>query len=157
MLELCYNDENRRDLRPFDRAYLVGELEASGLSFRRVAQPSGQLVCLLFAPVEGELVTNQSREVRRSIVLVAEGGSPTPDEAEQQRSTLGLLGLVEPRAYSSWRGGLFVSWGFYGDARVARAAGLAPVGTRGLQPANDHAALPSVLARFLRAAEDSHE
>ena len=153
MIDLCYAAEKDNGLRPFDRATFIAQLEDSGLAFRRVAQPRAGIPCLLFASVDSECVAKLPPDGRRQVVLVAEGDGPTAAEAEATRDSLGLLALVEPRAWRSWQRDLFVAWGLYGRMDIAKQAGLVPLDTQGLQPPEEREGLPATLARLLFAAE----
>lgn len=154
MIDLWYRDEERSRRRPFGRDGFVAHLEAAGLLVRRAQPPLASGIVLMFAPLEGSEVASLSMDIRTRVVLVAEGEAPAPTEAEAAREAAGLLGLIEPDAWSKWNRGLFVAWGFYGRADIATAAGLAPLDMQGLQPVEDREALPEVTARFLRAAEE---
>jgi hypothetical protein len=151
MIDLCYQDRVNESARPFDLSTLISELEASGLTFQRVPRPALGQPCLLFATVG--MVAELSVEERSHVVLIAEGDRPTAAEADATLQTLGLLGLVEPRAWTVWQRGLFVAFGLYGRSDIAKAAGLALLDGQGLQPESDRESLPAVLARFLRATE----
>ena len=78
---------------------------------------------------------------------------PMAEKAEATRVATGFLGLVEPEAWSKWKMGPYVAWGFYGRADIANAAGLESIGPEGMQPFGDSVALPELLARFLVEAE----
>lgn len=139
---------------PFDRDTLVSELEQRGLTLRRVERLEAAGIVLLFAALDGPVVASLDAAARRRIVLVAEGPTPKPEEAETAREASGFLGLVEPRAWSNWRRGLVVTWGVYGRPDIATAAGLELQDGRGLQLAGGkRERLAEVLARFLAAAE----
>jgi hypothetical protein len=151
VIEVCI--DNRNEGLAFGGDDLVAQLEAQGLRFRRVDRPSSDAICLWFTPIEGDAFRVAPPEMRRRLVVVAEGEAPTREAAEQTRKSLGVLGLIEPSAWRSWQRGLFVSWGLYGHEEIASAAGLTEVDTQGLQPKSARAALTAVLARFLTAAE----
>jgi hypothetical protein len=156
MISVCDRTTEGSRLGPFDSGTFVAELEAHGLSFRRVEDSAAQGIVLLFASAEGSEIASLSEEVRTRVVLVADGSGPSPTEAEAVRAAAGLLGLVEAGAWRKWQSGLLVAWGFYGRPDIATAAGLAPLGTQGLQQVGARAALPAVVARFLAAAERDH-
>lgn len=107
----------------------------------------------MFASLESGVIEALSPLARSLTVLFAEGDLPDASHAEETRVSLGLLGLVEPRAWSSWQRGLFVAWGVFGRVDIATMAGLVLFANTGLQPPNDREALPNTLARFLIAAE----
>jgi hypothetical protein len=153
MIDVCFDSEENESLGPFNRTTLLAQLEEKGLKFQRVEQLRPSETCLMFAAVDSKTVAGLSAEERSRVVLVVEGNQPAAVAAEATRQALGFLGLVEPHAWRSWQRGLFVAWGLYGRPDVAQAAGLVPRDTQGLQPANDRESLPSVLTRFLLAAE----
>lgn len=152
MIEIVHANPELSDT-PNDRAFLVESLGDAGLQCVVTPQPSGGHIALCFASVESDFVQRLSPATRKRVVLVAEGDAPDAAHAEETRETLGLLGLVEPRAWMSWKRGLFVAWGLYGRSDIAASAGLAWKDQIGLQPADDRDALPDVLARFLKSAE----
>lgn len=154
MIQICsFRAESRSAAQFWDRDTLVSKLEARGLAFRRGEPPKSEHVVLLFAALESPEVASLPPDVRRRIVLVAEGQTPEPEEAESTREAAGLLGLVEPEAWWKWKHGPYVAWGFYGQPDIAAAAKLVPIGSQGLQPVGQCEPLPDVLARFLAAAE----
>lgn len=139
--------------RPFqNRDALLSSLEEHGIVYRRVDRPTLTAIVLCFAPLRGALVEEMPPEVRRRTVLVDEEGRSYASEAEGTRNSFGLLGLVEPGAWSNWKRGLFVAWGVFGRENIATRAGLSNFPGIGLQPAKERMALPDTLARFLRAA-----
>jgi hypothetical protein len=154
LIELCLSAHPDTSRSPFSREDLLAEVAAAGVLFQRVLRPSGDGICLLFGYLEDDTVGKLPIQIRRHLVLVAEGGQPAPSEAERTRQSLELLGLIEPRAIVSWRHGLFVSWGLYGRPDVAAAAQLIAVNDTGLQAQNDFASLPQVLGRYLIAAKE---
>jgi hypothetical protein len=155
VIDVCESSQEHQGQRPFGRRDLLAELEENGITIRKVEQPTAGVTCLLFGTVESNAIRDLAPETRSSVVLIAEGEIPAVAESESARDALGLLGLVEPRAWRNWQRGLFVAWGFYGRADVATLAGLAPRDSQGLQPTDHREALPATLAKFLLAAERS--
>jgi hypothetical protein len=156
VINLCYTD-NGDAKRAFGRADFVAKLEAEGVTFRRVEEPSSAAICLWFNSLEADGLRSLRPEVLRRLVVVAEREMPPAEQAELTRTAIGLLAVVEPSAWRNWQRGLFVAWGLYGDERVAAAAGLMAFDAQGLQPANKPAPLPTMLARFLIAAQQPSE
>lgn len=152
MIDICYEDEPGETISPLGRTDLVTALEATGLTFQRVKRPLPGSLCLLFGPLNSHLLGTLQKNERGRIVLVVEDARPAATEAEATRVALGLLGMIEPTAWSKWQGGVLVAWGLYGRPDVASDAGLVSVGASGLQPADEREELPELLARFLAAA-----
>lgn len=133
-----------------DLLLLLGEL---GLAHQRVERRSEAAIALCFAPLRGAFVEQMSAAHRRLTVLVDEEGRSYAQQAEEIRTSNGLLGLVEASAWTNWKRGLCVAWGVYGEREVATRAGLDSVPGVGLQPTDVRLPIPETLARFLRASE----
>jgi len=153
VIQVCIPPTHATFAGAFGRDTLLSELKERGLTLRGVEHPESAAIVLLFSALEGPYVASLDAAARARTVLVAEGAVPRPEESEAAREAAGLLGLIEPRAWSNWRSGLVVTWGVYGQPAIAAAAGLVPLETRGLQQADKRALLVDVLARFLVAAE----
>jgi hypothetical protein len=153
VIDLCYRDRKSDPNDPLSFDAFIAAVARRGLKFRRVEQATIDTVCVLFGSLEDGVVARLPAEVRNKVVVVAEGGTPAAIDAASTRDSLGLLGLVEPRAWNSLQRGLYVTWGLYGRRDVADAAGLVPSPSEGLQPLGEPEALPDLLARFLIAAE----
>lgn len=154
MIETIFAGAEPTTSRPFqNRDALLSSLEEHGIVYKRVERPTLTAIVLCFAPLSGALVEEMPAELRLRTVLVDEEGRSYAPEADGIRNSFGLLGLVEPSAWSNWKRGLFVAWGLFGRESIATRAGLSNFPGVGLQPATDRLALPDALARFLRAAE----
>jgi hypothetical protein len=114
---------------------------------KRVDRPTLGCIVLCFAPLRGSLVEDMAPELRRHTILVDEEGRSYAAEAEATRDSFGLLGLVEPSAWSNWRSGLYVAWGVFGRESIATRAGLSSIPNIGLQPAKERLALPETPSR----------
>ncbi|HTR52775.1 MAG TPA: hypothetical protein VMJ10_18805, partial [Kofleriaceae bacterium] len=152
MIDICYRDDPTEGA--FGHAAFVHQLEQAGASLQRVAAPTSTNVCVFFGSLEDDVMAKLAPDVRRRVVLVAEGATPDAASAESTRSAHELLGIVEPSAWRNWKRGLYVAWGLFGREDIATAAGLKPIDTRGLQLANDTISLPSLVARFVITADN---
>lgn len=99
MIDVWYRDEEVFRPGPFGPDGFVAKLEAAGVPVRRAELPLASGIVLMFAPLEGSEVASLSMDIRRRVVLVAEGATPAPTEAEAAREAAGLLGLIEPNAW----------------------------------------------------------
>jgi hypothetical protein len=151
VIALCHADLT--SLAPIPLAMFLARLRAHGAPLGpRVADPGAAPgICLWFTPFDAALA--RAPALRSRLVVVCEDFGPEPVDAEAARAEAGLLGLVEPEAWSRVQGGLYVGGGLYGDPQVAAAAGLAPLSHLGLQPPGARAPLEATLARFLAAAD----
>jgi hypothetical protein len=148
MIAAWYKDHEL--IRTFGPPEFIAELVELGVAIRRIDRPAESGVALLFAELEAAIVFSMSADARSRTVLVSEGGGWN-DDWEARRQALGLLGVVESMAWSRWQGGKYQSWGLYGRADIASAAGLT-MSSKGLRTP-DGEPLPELLAPFLLAAE----
>jgi hypothetical protein len=140
-------DASWRSTSPFGPEAFVEELGELGVALAPAADwPPAQGVCLWWAPLDIAALRAR-RDLDRLVVIPTDPGV-TADNAERLRSELGLLGLIEPRAFGRLSRGMRVGEGLFGDPEVAAAAGLELRGERGLQGATWQG-LAELVGRFL--------
>lgn len=141
--------EDKASPAPRGPAMFVAKLAALGVEVRRVERPTDADITLVFAAPDAAIVTELSASARARTILVADR---SVGDAAAKRAELGLLGIVDSRAWFRWCGGAYVTRGLHGRPDIATAANLV-ASTDGLVPAGDSVSLPEVLAHYLSAAQ----
>ena len=141
--------EDKSSPAPRGPAMFVAKLATLGVEVRRVERPAEADITLVFAAPDAPIVTELSAKARARTILFAERSAGDP---AAKRAELGLLGLIDSRAWFRWCGGAYVTRGLHGRPEIASAANLV-ASAEGLVPADDSLSLPEVLARYLTAAQ----